>query len=207
MTSFEVTSSHQQFLLPTFALLSQTTIVKMIIAYGKTDREPSDFLNEEIVEFRMVRSPPYGFDSVKKWVKDTDGESGSQIYRHYVPFQRIWQAISSFMLKQTRGQVLEWLQRVLPELKLKEDEFLKKYANPMENRMAFDIWLDWAVGSICDWKDNIYYGEGAGDHAGNELDTPTGPNKADIATRVEAASKTLADMIPHLSIEQKVNLC
>jgi hypothetical protein len=207
MTSFEVSSSHQQFLFPTFSLISQTTIVKMIIAYDKTDKESPNFLDEQIVEFRMVRSPQYDFASVKKWVKETDGEDGSQIYRHYVPFQRIWQAISSLMLMKTRREVLGWLiKRVLPVLKLEEDEFLKRYADPMENRMAFDIWLDWAVGSICDWKENIYYGDGEGDHAGSELDKPTGPKKAAIATRVEAAAETLAKVISGLSIEQRVNL-
>jgi len=167
----------------------------MIIIYGDSDRKPNaSFLQEKVTELTVIRSTPYNYSKIKQFAqKDADPRLDARWkYRHHVPFQRIWLAIHDKVAatQPSRGDLLKTVLAATAGLRIEPDEFLKKYASDWVEgvRRSYDMFIDWAINALCNWQENLFYGNGSGDNGGTTVDTPTNANQRQ---RVEHAAQQL----------------
>jgi hypothetical protein len=178
----------------------------------------SSWLDHTIVIIRHKRSE-IDASSIKTAVKKLKdayekqkGDTVKPSIRHYVPYQRIFNCLELAFLNKTRREIIEVVlgkspfkssPSILGTLNLQAiPNWLVPFAEKVAiSRLAFDVVIDWAVGAICFWQDNLYYGMGVGDKSGKNIDTPTTPGKADQQrARVEKAAEVLKSCIPNLDI-------
>ena len=190
-------------------------------ATGKNVDVP--WLEQEIVLVRHKRTEIDG-DSGKAWAKKQDGydahrdgpATGKPSYRHYVPYQRIFNALQLVFLGKKRKDILLWMLSGTPysrspclinTLQIDAPDWLPKLGDPSKSRMAFDCAIDWATTRVCFWHANYYYGFGTGDRQGRALDVPTTPKIGPTQKeRVEAAARTLKANIPTLDLAPEVDV-
>lgn len=186
----------------------------MLMIYDKEDFDPSTnatdapaFLKRTICYMVYVRTDSFDKTTMQNWVKEKDGvatvNGKNWVYNHYVPHSRIQKAIQEIIVRNeiSRETAIEWLISIALELKIEADQKLAA-SNWGDSRVAYDVWMDWAVSAICDWKENIFYGPGLGDERGTALDIPK--NSRQLA-RVKRAAAKLHELIPAdppLSIEK-----
>jgi len=178
---------------------------------GQAGQNVSTFWDLQVYALLSVRTDIFDKTEMQNWVKKTDGNKGmpsgnrkNWVYNHHVPHSRILKAIEANISGMSRLKAMKWLRRVANDLGIQPDQYFKKlFEYPPSNRMSYDAWVDWCIGSICDWKQNIFYGPGSGDHRGTTLDTP--PKRTKQYDRVKAAAQRLKDVIgDKLSIEEQV---
>lgn len=189
----------------------------MLIVYDLDDLRPShgpiswhDRLGLRVLSLTYVRSNAFDKSKMQNWVRKIDGEPLNEgknwVYNHYVPHSRIRDSIRDTILgnEMTRTELLEWLIYITGELKIVPDIDLQQ-SRAEESRAAYDTWVDWAITAICDWKCNIFFGPGEGDHGGTSLDTPTGTKQGkQQLERVQEAQKRLEMVLGDDRISQKV---
>jgi hypothetical protein len=157
-----------------------------------------------------ARTDVFDKTEMHNYVKNTDGEpkvgSKSWVYNHYVPHSRILKAIEANILDKTRLQAFTWLRGVTRALGIQPDQYIERFGDAMVNRVTYDAWVDWCIGSICDWRENIFYGPGTGDKQGTSLDHPKGGKRSKTQEkRVEEAAKKLQRAIGNkLSLAETV---
>ncbi|KIW52042.1 hypothetical protein PV05_07715 [Exophiala xenobiotica] len=172
----------------------------MIITYDSLDQQADkDFLSRKVTELSCIRSPPFDYGDIKKRVAKVDGDMNYRRYNHFVPFQRIWLAIHDWISKSqpTRQELLKDLLKVTNQLKIEEDEFLKKYATDASVRRQYDMMLEWAINAICNYWKNYFKGKGTGDKQGTALDTPKDPKQL---TRVREAAAELRNALSGIDV-------
>ena len=189
---------------------------------GEATTQP--WLEQEIVLVRHKRTETDG-DSGKTWAKNKDGYQKGRdgdvpgkkpSYRHYVPYQRIFNALQLAFLGKKRKDILEWMLSPTPystspclinTLQVDAPDWLPKLGDPSKSRMAYDCAIDWATTRVCFWQENYYYGFGAGDLQGRALDVPTTPKIGPTQkARVEAAAQKLKANIPTLDLSSQVEV-
>lgn len=193
----------------------------MLVLYSMQDcfgGPSSSWMDDQIAMVWHTRSDIFDAKAVEKYCLETDGEPGKPVgggsaqkflFRHCIPYQRIFKAIEDYILAQsmTRAQAYKWLYETTYKLGLQPDEFLAACGNPAATRRGYDIWIDWAVSSICQWQKNIFYGPGTGDGGGTKIDIPQGPvNGAAQKIRVIEAGKQLQQVLPTLSLDDEIKL-
>ena len=187
----------------------------MLIVYGRQDYEGGDhtngWLNDEIVFISHSRTDAFGDLNLKKYLRDIDGKAepsgkGNEknVYRHHIPYRRIYLAIEDEILRGrfTRSKLLDWIQETHKTLSIKPDEPLKFSQKPEVSRVFYDIWVDWALNAICQYRENMFYGPGTGDGGGAKIDYPAGGDKQRINTqkeRLKAGASKLDDVLKKLS--------
>ena len=144
------------------------------------------FLGERIVYFRWVRP---GLNHATRLAVNAIGDNaGHGTYKHYIPYDRMFQKLIADMGFQTRGQIIGYLDTVANALGINPDN---SRIDPQHNRVGFDAWVTWVVEAICDWPQNIYrWPTSTGDAAGTAVDTPTGAPAA-LTTRLGNAATAL----------------
>ena len=181
----------------------------MLLIYDKEDckltkptnpiGEPPPFLERTVVWMAYVRTDSFEKTKMQNWVRGKDGvlpttTDDNWIYNHHVPHSRIYRAVENVILgkNMTREVVIHWLIDVISELNITPDKALAA-TDWGASRLAYEVWADWAVSAICDWKWNIFYGPHTGDHGGITLDWPkaNSENSEMQFTRVEKAAKQL----------------
>lgn len=175
----------------------------MLLIYDKEDcdstdpsRESPPFLQRLIVHMTYVRTDCFDKTMMQNWVKTKDGvptkDGKNWVYNHYVPHSRIYKAIEDVIMtnSMTRETAIQWLVDIALKLKIKPDATLVA-TKWKANRVAYDLWADWAISAICDWKENIFYGPGTGDVRGSALDNPTNGKQLKRVTRAAAKLQRL----------------
>jgi hypothetical protein len=184
---------------------------KLDCGLGQAGKNVPAFQDLQVYALLSVRTDIFDKTEMQNWVKKTDGNKGKPsgnrknwVYNHHVPHSRILKAIEANILGKSRLDAMDWLVEVVKKLEIQPDEYFNKlFKSHTPNRMAYDARVDWCIGSICDWKQNIFYGPGSGDHRGTTLDTP--PKKTKQYTRVKDAAKKLREVIGvKLSIDEEV---
>ena len=196
----------------------------MLVVYGYQDCKPVEssaevhWSKDRVVCIWHTRSDIFDPTSVENAVFRADGEPGKStasgaankfLFRHYVPYNRIFSAIEEQIIVEgmNRLQLWDWLHNLMAQLKIDPDEYLKLGGEPVDSRRNYDVWVDWAISSICQWHFNIFYGPGTGDGGGSKIDQPTGQiNGAKQKARVEKAAAHLQANLKLLSLEKTVSI-
>ncbi len=120
------------------------------------------FLDEKIVGISDIRAPSFEWNRIQDAVKDADGDitHGTQIYRHYVPYEEVLEALEQNLSKKKRGDGCEWLNKSInylykdcqtfPLTKLEPPN--KGYQKTFEiekTRKVASSWMTWALEAIC----------------------------------------------------------
>ncbi|KAK0639566.1 hypothetical protein B0T16DRAFT_245756, partial [Cercophora newfieldiana] len=198
---------HQRLNLSAMYILHDTT------DNGTAGKDAPRFDDRIVQTLLCFRTGVFNKNATRNYVKTTDGEQTNPppprknwSYKHHVPHIRILKAIETKILGKTRLQALRWLMDVAKVLGIRPDEQLvKRFKYPPTNRVDYETWADWCIGSICDWKENIFYGPGTGDHRGTHVDYPDGGARSSAQlSRVAGAAEALRNAIPGLSIEEVV---
>ena len=74
----------------------------------------------------------------------------------------------------------------------KEFEASSKETLKQQTRMAFEVWTVWDVEVICDYPDNLFYGNGRGDQNGTAVDVP---NDTGSKEKVKAGAMSLYEAL------------
>ena len=177
----------------------------MITPYSLTDItcQPAeiDWTKDWIAYFRANRSVSCDDKGqIERWVTDQDGEIGG-VYRHFVPYDWILSAISSTLEGKTRRGIVEKLEQWKHALEIESTEYDKRLATEKwSSRLNYDVWVERSIEAICEWRQNIYQGQGKGDGQGTRLDYPTsmtiGERQFD---RVKQAANKLVELFPILA--------
>jgi len=169
------------------------------------------WLDDVVVVVRHRRSQTDDMSSNKTWFVKEDGYQkpakdkalAGVSSRHHVPYQRIFNAWQAYCLGKTRREILVKVLASVKALGIHDEtpDFINKIGDPWKKRTGYDVVVDWAVTSICFWKENMFYGTGTGDKSGKLVDVPTTPGLADKQkARVQQAAKKLAEVVPGLDI-------
>lgn len=184
----------------------------MIIPYSLTDLGAAnanpDWKKDKINLFKADRDASFDKTKIQKWVKDKDGDTtGNFVYRHFVPYNWIFDAITETLENKTRGEIIQFLQDWTNALEIKPADTDTQLPNdPWKSRVDYDTWVEWSIESICDWRLNIYYGPGIGDAGGTRLDYPTSATKKkDQTDRVQHAANKLVENITALEKHIELN--
>lgn len=101
----------------------------------------------------------------------------------------------------TREGSVEYLRWIIEKLDIDKSAFNEPVDDPSEDRRRYDIWVSWAVDTICDWPNNLFQGESTGDGAGRKIDIPSDVNTTPaMRGRVEEARMTLKEFIKGLQL-------
>lgn len=181
----------------------------MLVVYGRQDyngKNDINWLEDEIVFIFHTRTEAFDDSSMQASVRK-DGEMGASgtgtnkfVYRHHIPYQRIYLAIEDTIVSEkfSRLRLLEWLTGRHEALGIEPDKSLV-IDDARKKRLIYDIWVDWAVSAICQFKDNIFYGPGTGDGAGTKIDFPNGENKDAQLVRLTQGKEELKTALPNLN--------
>ena len=171
------------------------------------DLEWESFLEEAVIATSHARSASYEWADIQKAVKNEDGDAthGTQIYRHYIPYQVLRVALEKIFVEdgKSREMTCRWLYftvlALYKDCKIFPFEKLKPPHNLFEvhTRMGSSAWTTWALEAICDYPDNIFYGPGMGDGSGTKVDIPTGATKVQQLQRVRAGAVRLRNAFEH----------
>ncbi|MCJ1289582.1 hypothetical protein MMC34_001115 [Xylographa carneopallida] len=142
--------------------------------------------------------------------------------KHYVPHQKIKEAIQTILEAKRWARLSNDLRACLPDYKPrpkygytpedlenykakcdtdtakwkshpeKEFEASSKETLKQQTRMAFEVWTVWDVEVICDYPDNLFYGNGRGDQNGTAVDVP---NDTGSKEKVKAGAMSLYEAL------------
>ncbi|KAG5649866.1 hypothetical protein H0H81_001711 [Sphagnurus paluster] len=189
-------------------LIAHRTITMYSLADDNRGAPGVDWLHDPIYFIKYERTASFGWNAVQNWVRQTDGapEAGTFVYRHHVPYQRIFLAIRNFILSKnlTRNNIVQWLNVALGELGIPPDPTL--HADPRASRLQFDVWAQWAIEAVLDWRYNVFYGPGTNDHAGTQLDWPHGGVNETMQTKRLMEAGQLLKSVVGVSLDQIVPL-
>lgn len=166
----------------------------MIVIYDLEDKKTGDstvsFLERNPFYIRHERTAAGDKKETQEWVDSNNyvpAPKGQDIvYKHYVPYNKIYEAINDRVIKSTsRRQFIEWLENVAVTLGI-ENRSIK--GQQQVSRFKYDEAADHYVSSICDWEENIFRGASKGDGGGTKKDIP---KNQDLAETMEAAAKRL----------------
>jgi hypothetical protein len=168
-------------------LAARRLVQRAVSPYSAADmgkEEKAEFSDETIVFLRAAR------DGMAKSVKDAvdafgDGPDDG-VYKHCVPYDRIFRTLESNLLGNTRSQCVKLLKGYLSGLGIDDGTGF----DPLSKRIEFDAWFSWAFEAICDWPENIFRGPGSGDAGGTGIDIPSAPS-SDLRNRLENAMGAL----------------
>lgn len=147
------------------------------------------FLEERILYFRYQR-PSISNDTKAAVDGINDGEQAGT-YKHYIPYDRIFQKMVADMESMTRGHIIGYLDTALDQLGIGDNSNLE----PQKSRVEFDSWVTWAMEEICDWPQNIFrWSASSGDARGTAVDTPRGAPGV-LTTRLGNAATALNNAI------------
>ena len=146
----------------------------MIILYsqsqvdGKTDA--TNWLDQQIAVVKHRRTHTTDFASpsktlLEKEVKAWAAKAGFDMetltkaerekigwgFKHYVPYQRIFNALQDLMLGHTRREIAAALTKCVVGMNLMVPDYLTKLGDMTKSELAFDEWLDWTIASVCYW--------------------------------------------------------
>lgn len=155
---------------------------------------------------------------IKTAVVKADGSpKGTNVsHRHYVPYQRIRNALKGFIDDCSVREAYQRLELAIKALYEDCSTFpITALQPPKESsssaageywasideeytRGYVRDWFTWAFEIICDYPDNIYYGHGAGDWNGWDVDVPSGhAQSATQQTRVERGAAKLRQVLSY----------
>lgn len=171
----------------------------MLCLYDNEDRDLTadtyvsrTFKDRTLVMMVYARTDTFDKTQMQNWVLAHDSVEGSRVCNHYVPHNRILRAIEITIIGMTREEAINWLNNAVSILNIEPDVYLKNLVgSPLMSRPAYDAWADWAIGSICDWRQNMFYGAGSGDKGGTSLDVPM---RISQRKRVEKAALVLKSL-------------
>ena len=175
------------------------------------------FMGSKVLDIQGDRRTCREWSSIQTAVRKADGEPGNKmkdiLYRHYVPYQRIRDALKRFVGDCTireAYQRLEFAIRAIYEdcstfpisaLQPPRKDSSGKYWASIDaeyTRGYVREWFTWAFEIICDYPNNIYYGRGSGDWNGWDVDVPSGGTySAAQQTRVEKGAAKLYQVLSY----------
>ncbi|KAH7875562.1 uncharacterized protein C8R40DRAFT_1170154 [Lentinula edodes] len=91
------------------------------------------------------------------------------------------------------------------KLKINQTQLKRPDVNPKHDWYSYEVWISWAVDTICDWPENLFQGQSTGDGGGNKVDIPkslyTTPA---LQQRVQEARTKLKEFIQGLDVEHEI---
>jgi hypothetical protein len=125
-----------------------------------------DWRENRIVDLRYQR-PGMSSDTRQAVDRFGDGQAHG-IYKHHVPWDRIFQAMRNNLQDRKRWQGGQYLGNAIRTLGIRGIG-----VDPEASRVNFDMWVTWAMEEICDWPDNIFrWDYSSGDRGGTAIDDP-----------------------------------
>ena len=155
------------------------------------------------------------WSSIKTAVVRADGspKDTTVSHRHYVPYQRIRNALKDFIDDCSVREAYRRLELAIKALYVDCSTFSITALKPPKTgssggywagideeytRGYVRDWFTWAFEIICDYPDNIYYGHGTGDWTGWDVDVPSGhAQSAAQQARVERGSARLRQVLSY----------
>lgn len=152
------------------------------------------FMTERIMTFRFQR--PNMAATTTASVAAIGDNIGGGVFKHCIPYNRIYTSIENLLSNTTRNQIVLWLNAIILPLGIIDRSRLI----PGANRASFDSWVTWIVEEICDWHQNIYqWPYSTGDHAGTAVDNPTMPPAGVMAIPAGVTAANLATLSARLT--------
>ena len=152
---------------------------------GQQDpNQPNNWLGATVVQLRWAR------EGVRPDVQNAVNDaSGGGVYKHFVPWLRIFRSLEEACMNKTRNECHTVLSNTLGNLQINDTSGIQCNLH----RAAYDSWYSWAVEAICDWPRNLYQGASHGDHDGQTVDMPTQPYSMALQDRLDGARLAMAD--------------
>ncbi|KAJ3792593.1 hypothetical protein GGU11DRAFT_858323 [Lentinula aff. detonsa] len=191
----------------------------MFIPYTERDTQlnptGTNWLQDRIVAFQRQRSPlSYAVrQAVVKFNDQMTDADKKTVVKHFIPWIRIFRQLAANIVTHgdqngrgmTRAQSIEYLNWVLNTLKVDQVQLKRPDVNPEHDRHSYDVWISWAVDTICDWPENLFQGQSAGDGGGNKVDVPkTLYTTPALQQRVEEARVNLKNAIRGLDVGHEI---
>ncbi|KAJ3920583.1 hypothetical protein F5877DRAFT_77001 [Lentinula edodes] len=191
----------------------------MFIPYSEQDKQlnptGSAWLQDRIVAFQRQRSPlSYAVrQTVVKFNDQMTEADKKTVVKHFIPWIRIFRQLTTNILTRgdqsgrgmTRAQSIEYLNWLIEKLKINQTQLKRPDVNPKHDRYSYEVWISWAVDTICDWPENLFQGQSTGDGGGNKVDIPknlyTTPA---LQQRVQEARTKLKEFIQGLDVEHEI---
>jgi len=199
----------------------------MLVLYSQSQldgtKDDRNWLDREVVLMKHRRTNTIDFVSASKTFlrNEVDTWAAGKVdmkltaeeaklgwsFRHYVGYQRIFNALQAMMLQQTRKSIAAAFTACIVGMKLPVPDYLTKLGDFTKSEVNFDEWVDWTVASICYWPGIMFLGTGKGDNQGRNLDEPNFRTLGDVQLkRVQAGAALLKKLIPTLSLDNNVEV-
>ncbi|KAJ3823315.1 hypothetical protein F5880DRAFT_1612986 [Lentinula raphanica] len=193
----------------------------MFIPYTEQDKQLNpagiNWLQDRIVAFQRQRSPlSYAVRQAVIKFNDQMTEADKKTVWSEIltlPPVRIFRQLTTNIVAHgdqngkgmTRAQSIEYLTWLLNTLKVDQTQLKRPDVNPEHDRHSYDVWISWAVDTICDWPENLFQGRSTGDGGGNKIDVPDSMlTTPALRQRVEEARVNLKKAIQGLDVGHEI---